>query len=217
MSAHALIHTACKDLGLDEDTRRDLYERVTGKRSLTQMSAAEHERVVSELRAKGFKAVQRRASGKQKLTGKYAGKLQALWIAGYNLGLVKSRDDMALLSFIKRQTGIDHSRFLRDGEDAAKVIEALKAWLARDGGVEWRICSNGETSDKKLEGHKIAAAQHRLLCRDPNFHIDVTGITGKPAWQMTKESDWIAVMNAFGEKVRASRRASGAPQHEGVS
>ena len=48
-----LIHVACRDLGLDEDTRRDLQLVVTGKDSLKAMSEPELEAVVAALKAKG--------------------------------------------------------------------------------------------------------------------------------------------------------------------
>jgi hypothetical protein len=211
MSAHALIHTACKDLGIDEDTRRDLYERVTGKRSLTDMSPAEHERIVAELRAKGFKALSHRPDGRQKLTGKYAGKLQALWIAGYNLGLIRSRDDMALLAFIKKQTGIDHSRFLRDADDAARVIEALKGWLARGGGVDWNNASSIAPEFMKKPGYMIATAQWKKLggvVRGSLEFIEaVFELVGpRNGIDAITDDDWIKVMNAFGVRVRAMKK-----------
>ena len=63
--------------------------------------------------------------------------LRALWISAWHLGLTRSRDDAALMAFVARQTGADHPRFLTDPADAAKAIEGMKAWIARDGGVEW--------------------------------------------------------------------------------
>ncbi|MGC8201033.1 phage protein GemA/Gp16 family protein, partial [Salmonella enterica] len=70
---------------------------------LREMTPADKERVVAELRRLGFRHVNRRD-----LDGPYAKKLQALWIAAWNLGLTRSRDDKALLAFVKRQTGLDH-------------------------------------------------------------------------------------------------------------
>jgi phage gp16-like protein len=78
MRVSAAIHAARKRLGLDDDTARDLYARVTGKRSLRDMS--EQQRVVEELRRQSFKPL---SNGSRKtLDGRFAKKLQALWIAG---------------------------------------------------------------------------------------------------------------------------------------
>lgn len=63
--------------GLDEDTWRDLVERETGVRSLRALSTPALGQLIARL-ADGAPALQRRT-----LTGPYAGKLRALWIAAY--------------------------------------------------------------------------------------------------------------------------------------
>lgn len=207
MSALATIHVGCKQLGIAEDDRRDLYERVTGKRSLREMTPKEHEAVIADLRSKGFRKVFGKGS-KRRLQGKYAGKLQALWIGAWNLGLIRNRSDDALTAFVKRQTGIDHTRFLRYPEDAAKAIEALKGWMARDGGVDWGTGLKLPTY-MKLNGARIAIAQWEKL---PKEHPEK--IAGS-FWQFVarhstinnithaNELHFIPVMNALGHHVRA--------------
>ncbi len=205
------IHVGFKQLGYDEDMRRGLYEQVTGKRSATDMDEREREQVVSRLRDLGFKkSTARRPSGRLKLTGEYAGKLQALWIGAWNLGLVENNDDAALVAFVKRQTGLDHVRFLKHAGDATKAIEALKSWMARDGGVNWRI---GEYDPLyKCAGFRIAWAQWFLLgpdampvMRRAQFGASVHEITGRSYDKMQKDSDWIPVMNELGERIRAKK------------
>lgn len=132
MGVHRAIYGARKALGLDDDTARDFYERAVGKRHLTDMSADEQNRVLVALNRE-----QQRGHG-SRLDGPYAAKLQALWIAAFNLGVVDNRRDEALLAFVKRQTGLDHTRFLREAEAAQGAVEALKAWLARAAGVVWK-------------------------------------------------------------------------------
>lgn len=133
----AAIHVAKKQLGLDDDTYRAALLEATGKSSSSAMTEAERQKALEHFRQKGFKGV---ATGRRKLLeGRFAPKLQALWIAGWNLGLIRDRDDRALIAFVKRQTGLDHVRFLRHGQDATKAIEALKGWLERSGGVDWKL------------------------------------------------------------------------------
>ena len=50
----AKIKIAQKELGLDDGTYRAVLERVTGKRSCTECSIPELERVVEDLRQHGF-------------------------------------------------------------------------------------------------------------------------------------------------------------------
>lgn len=204
MSAVKTIYAGIRALGIaEEDDRRDLYERITGKRRLREMTPAEKETVVAELRRLGF----RNAAPRRQLDGPYAKKLQALWIAAWNLGLVRSREDAALVAFIRRQTGIDHPRFLRDPASADKAVEALKAWLARDGGVMW-----GNTNGYDFlrdHGAKIVWAQWCTLhpaasLRDlAAFAARVFAIVGtRPSLEHLSSADWRAIANELGTIIR---------------
>lgn len=198
MSALSAIHVANKQLGLDEDTARDLYQRVTGKRSLREMNDRELQLIVSEQRRQGFQPADKG------LHGPFAKKLQALWIAAWNLGIVRDRRDGALLAFVKRQTGVDHTRFLLDAEEAAKAVEALKAWMTREAGVDWHqdIATAGWL---QTSGAKVAVAQWQRLtvakAVDPNGFRKFVLENAKPLDQML-ERDWPAVMNQLGEMIR---------------
>lgn len=207
MTALATIHIGLKQLGIVEDDARDLYERLTGERSLRAMRPNQHQALIDELVRLGFKPVSK--GTRKRLTGKYAPKLQALWIAGHNLGLIRNRDDAALLAFVKRQTGIDHTQFLYYLEDASKAIEALKAWLARDGGVDWSKHKN-LPDWTQANGYRIAQAQHLKLValellkpsKLDTWLID-NGFARAP--RMTGQS-WIAAMNKMGALIRTQRR-----------
>ena len=212
MSAVKSIYAGIRALGIaEEDDRRALYERVTGKRRLREMTPAEKADVVAELRRMGF----RPAGGRRRLDGPYAPKLQALWIAAWNLGLVRSRDDAALLAFVKRQAGVDHTRFLHDAAAAARAIEGLKAWIARDGGVCW---DSGSSCPHWLMDHgaKIAVAQWWRLGSDwtgsfpsPEFEAAVFEITGPRSGLFAlRRLDWRAVNNAWGARIRAGAGAA---------
>lgn len=184
----AAMHVAKKHLGLDEDSYRDALRQATGKSSAADMSEAERQKALEHFREKGFKTA---STGRRKpLEGRFAPKLQALWIAGWNLGLVRDRDDRALVAFVKRQTGIDHVRFLRHGQDAIKAIEALKGWLARAGGVDW-----AEFQDP---ADCVLAAQLRKLGQDRSS----VGYSGHGNPEAVAAVARQAMMNLLGEKIR---------------
>lgn len=49
------IHVACRQLGLDAETRHDLQLRVTGKTSLTDMTESEQKKVLKALEGMGWR------------------------------------------------------------------------------------------------------------------------------------------------------------------
>lgn len=212
-----------KSRGLaDEDDWRDFVERQTGERQLRHLDARGLQQVLDALVGSSPSPASGRTpapSSSVRLSGPYAGKLRALWLSGWNLGVVRNRSDEALLAFVKRQTGLDHDRFLRDGRSAARVIEALKDMLARDGGVMW-------------EGHEenprraIVEAQWRRLAAMHAIGFYVPGDSeddallryagkvagGKAAFHFFTEEDWDAVIRALGNKLRREiAREAGEP------
>lgn len=196
MSSTKAIYAGCRALGLDEDTRRDLYERVTAKRRLREMAPREKAAVVEELRRLGFR-VGPGGGARRKLDGPYAAKLQALWISAWNLGLARSREDAALIAFVKRQTGLDHTRFVREQADAMRVVEGLKAWLARDGGVDWTLTAWDDDWWRNPMARVVDAQARRLGMagvREVVLQPDCMG-----------RADWIAAMNDLGLRIRAMR------------
>lgn len=207
MTALATIHVGLKQLGISGDDARDLYERMAGERSLRAMTPAQHQSVIGELRRMGFQAPSK--GSRKRLEGKYVPKLQAVWIAGYNLGLIRNKDDAALIAFVKRQTGLDHTRFLRYSDDATRAIEALKKWIAREGGVDWST-SRHLPAWSQANGYRIVCAQHKQLIAlgqlSPMQSLDewLRNLGYQKAREMS-HSGWIPVMNHMGAVIRAAQ------------
>ncbi len=209
MTAIKTIYACRRAAGLDDEAARDVYHRVTGKRSLKLMSSGEQDQVAAEFKRLAG-TPQRRPDGRRKLDGKFAAKLQALWIACWNLGIVQERDDAALMKFIKRQSKVDDARWLWDGLDAAKTIEALKSMLDR-AGVDWNAGSH-LTAHERLAGYKIARAQIQTLNPDIADNAMLVGralalvteqLAGRQPFEIRRECDWIPIMNELGKRVRA--------------
>lgn len=206
MSALARIHIGRKTLGYESDDEgwRDLVERVTGRRSTRGLTPVQSDALIGELdRLTGGKAAPRKS--RSDLSGPYAPKLRALWIAAWNLGAVRSRSDQSLIAFAKRQTGVDHPNWLRDAEQAAAVIEALKAMCEREG-VYWGPMPKFAPPWRDAHGYRIAAAQWRKLARQlvpdgRRFDDAVREHAGKSP-DLCGKREWIAVMNAFGTLIR---------------
>jgi phage gp16-like protein len=204
----AKIHVLKSQHGLDDDTYRDMLEITTGQRSSTLLSLAELETIVTRL----GEATQTSPG----MTGPYAPKLRALWLSAWNLGIVRNRHDEALTAFVKRQTGLEAVRWLRDADAAKRAIEALKAWLQREGKVDWAVWPDNPRA-------AIVDAQWCALCGLGAIKSYAYGgtqqtalasygeaVTGKTALQWYGEEDWDNLIRALGAKLRFElKRAAG--------
>lgn len=205
MSAVKSIYAGIRALGIaEEEDRRDFFERVTGKRRLREMSPGEKIKVADEL---AKLACHKHSPPRRQLDGPYAKKLQALWIAAWNLGLVRDRKDAALIAFVKRQTKIDHPNWVRDPASADKAVEALKDWLRRERKVMWGN-SNGYDFLRD-HGAKIAWAQWchlypvSTLTDLTAFRARVFAMVGsKATLERLTSADWRVVSNELGKAVR---------------
>lgn len=214
MTALAAMHVAKKRLGLDDDTYRDILERMTGKRSARDMSEAERRAALDEFRRLGSPlpnpSPQVGGAKRRRLEGPHAKKLQALWIAGWNLGVVRERDDAAMLAFVRRQTGLDDTRFLWDAADGRAAIEALKAWLTREAGVDWAARKLWREWQNQ-PGFRIAQAQWRLLSalNATPLGLDFKGLVESTLHMSIADlraREWADVMNYLGRALRAAAR-----------
>lgn len=155
----AAVHAAAKAKGLDEETRRDRMERVTGKRSARGCADAELKAFLDDLNG----ADKGRAGGRRSHA-----KIRAVWLALWNLGWAASPDKGVMNGFVKSQTGVDLVQWT-DEDQTHRVIEALKAIAVRECGVDWspvRIGAAGgpKTLPKPLAARvQVVRAQWRLL------------------------------------------------------
>lgn len=169
----AMIHTLRRHAGLDEGTYRDLLESETGKRSAKDLTVRESSRVIERLRGTTNGIAAGAVAGLDTPVGS---KLRALWIAGYDLNVVRDRTDRAMLSFLERQTGVSHVNFLREPGAGSRAIEGLKSWLARERKVEWPA----NTGD-------VAGAKRAVVIAQWMYLIELGAITpygiGADGWQ----------------------------------
>ena len=201
------IHALKAKAGFDDDTYRDFLARETGVRSAKLLSASAAGRVIDELKRVTGQGVTPKGAvaGLDTPIGR---KLRALWIAGYNLALVRDRTDRAMLAFVERQTGVSHTRFFTDPAQGNQAIEGLKAWLAREGGVGW---FTEEAEDAGILSRRaVINAQWATLAKWGEPKVGATllafaqRITAKLRWEDLEPRDYDAVSAALGRKLRAA-------------
>ena len=159
-----LVHAKARELGIDEDARRALQRRVTGKESCRQMSVPELRRVVDAMNGRGGTRPSARADRLPDQA--VVAKLRALWLSAWNLGIVRDRTDRALSTWLRRQTGLDAAAWA-DAAQLSRAVKALKDWIAREGGVEWRphlvVGQGGTTREVERPKARVLEAQWHML------------------------------------------------------
>jgi phage gp16-like protein len=112
------IHTGRRALNLDDDTYRDLLERVTGQRSAGLLTAPQRRAVIDEFNRLGFKPPDHRRPGRAPEDRvRLMGKIEALLAdAGRPWAYV---DGM-----VKRMFDLESLRFC-DAEQLRKIVAAL--------------------------------------------------------------------------------------------
>ncbi len=159
------IMAACKRQGVDGETRHATQKRITGKVSMTEMTVAELTRLRDHFN-RGWKGPRQ--------SRPHVGKIRALWWSLYWIGAIERPDDDALNAFVRRQAHVQHINFL-DHRQAASVIEAMKAWLEREGVMWWaadqvagiaatsRIVDGSPFTQAEADRHAVLAElAHRL-------------------------------------------------------
>jgi len=136
----AKINIAAKELAMEESDLRDVYERITGKRSLRDMTLKQREAVLNDFKSRGFvvKKNGKAVNGSGYSTKPYVRLIHALWGSCKKRGVIEDGSAKALRAFIAGQTEkhgarIDDVEFLTYGQ-ATPIIETLKAMERRGTG-----------------------------------------------------------------------------------
>lgn len=138
----AKVHLGAKQLGLDEETRRALMERVAGHRSAADCTDRQLGAILDEYKRRGWTPSVIRGGRPPRPEGEpvrrqaadhpVARKARALWISLHRLGVVSNPSERALEAFAKRQLKVDRLQWADQGK-GYRLIEALKAMAERAG------------------------------------------------------------------------------------
>jgi phage gp16-like protein len=100
------------------------------KSKTKDMTVWELEKVITNLKLKGFKVKSSKKTGKITATEPVHKKIRLLWLALADAGEIKNRSEKAINSYVKRITGVEVMDWLAQ-KQAMVVIESLKSWQAR--------------------------------------------------------------------------------------
>lgn len=181
------IFAACRRAGLDNGARHVVQKNVIGKASMTEMSTDDLRRLLDHMNGYSPSGRARKkpepaeAPAKARperrpdiLQGVHAGKLRALWRSGYWLGVIEDDSDKALAAFVRNQTGLDAARWATPVQ-TAQCIEALKDWLTRDAGVNWKPYVVDGGPNRVAPAARVLEAMWRKLAEAGAVRIDDTG------------------------------------------
>lgn len=127
----AQIHIARQQLGLDDDTYRDMLWAVARVRSSKDLDWTGRKKVLEHLKARGFKPQPGKGAKARALANdEQSRKIRALWLELAQVGAVRDPSEKALASFVRRHTGVEALQWLTSAQ-AIRIIEHLKKWLAR--------------------------------------------------------------------------------------
>ena len=133
------IHVACRDLGLDQDARRDMQLAACGKASMRDMGAADLKLVIDHLKARGWAGPAKKSRGKKAAPRADLRFAHVLWGLLGQAEVLQDPSRAGLNRFIRAPFGghwavvpadID---MLRDPAQINDVITALKNWCRRVG------------------------------------------------------------------------------------
>lgn len=127
----AKIHIAKKDLAMDDDTYQLLLERLFGVSSAKGLSDRQQGKLLGELRRLGWRPKPAKATVVP-LRLPQLRKIRLLWMRLIEAGALRSIEDSALTTFVKKQVGVERLEWLSVAQ-ASQIIEALKAWGRRVG------------------------------------------------------------------------------------
>jgi phage gp16-like protein len=139
-----LIHVARSQVGMDDETYRNLLKDRFSVDSSKNLDWKQREQLLKHFKTLGFKV---RSSGKSAKTGKMVSankagasrpladdpeskKIRFLWLLLHELGAVKNPSETALAAYVKRIAKVDALQWL-NGDQATTMIETLKKWAMR--------------------------------------------------------------------------------------
>ena len=130
----ALVHVAAKQIGLDDDTYRDVLHAQAGVRSSKDLDRRGFKRVMLHFQKCGFvtKDPESKPNRPGFATQHELNLIKILWHKLEGTYYKQGAETRALRGFLKKRYHIDHENFITSAQ-AYNVIEAIKSIVIRKG------------------------------------------------------------------------------------
>jgi len=125
----AKVHMGKKQLGLDDDTYRNMLADRYDVDSAGDLRMDQLDELVNHMEKLGASFTKTKKSAK-----KYVRKIYALWGELETMDVIENPGKESCIAWVKRQTDVENPDWLTIAQ-ASKVIEALKDWIEREGGT----------------------------------------------------------------------------------
>ncbi|MCO7612906.1 regulatory protein GemA [Pseudomonas chlororaphis] len=128
-----LIHVARREMRMDDETYRLMLSGMTGldgATSTADLSVPNLQRVLEQLKQRGFKPRPNKAGTRPRANDEQSRKIRSLWLELHDLGAVRDPSEEALTNFVKSMTKVSALQWLNVAQ-ASRVIENLKQWQHR--------------------------------------------------------------------------------------
>ncbi|WP_409284337.1 gp16 family protein [Pseudomonas protegens] len=128
-----LIHVARREMRMDDETYRLMLSGMTGldgATSTADLSVPNLQRVLEQLKQRGFKPRPNKAGTRPRANDEQSRKIRSLWLELHDLGAVRDPSEEALANFVKSMTKVSALQWLNVAQ-ASRVIENLKQWQHR--------------------------------------------------------------------------------------
>lgn len=126
----AQIHIAISQLGIEDETYRQLLHGMFGVDSSSKLNTKQRGELIANLKRKGFKPKTAQGTPVRTSDDPQIKMIRGLWLELHDLGKVYNRDEAALQRWVQRQTKVARLEWL-NGKQINTVIESLKEWRDR--------------------------------------------------------------------------------------
>lgn len=126
----AQIHIAISQLGMDDETYRQLLHGMFGVDSSSKLNIKQRGELITNFKRKGFKPKTAQGTPVRSSDDAQIKMIRGLWLELHDLGKVHNRDEAALQRWVQRQTKVARLEWL-NGRQINTVIESLKEWRDR--------------------------------------------------------------------------------------